>query len=434
MWSLSNGLFPKLLARLESKSGLDLKYLAHGGFWTSTRFAIGIAGSFATTIAFGNLLPKETYGTYNYLLSLAGSLSFLTLSGVSIAVIRAVAKGYESIVPYAVRLQLKYNLLAMATIAMGGIYYGMKGNWTFALSLFVLAISIPTGAAFFTYESVLIGLKRFNALTRITLVTTIIGAVAIVATIALTSNLFIIILVSALSSLIPTILIYRGVVKTLKTEEDASDHVSEFRRTTFHLTGAGLLSSAATYLDKIILFQVAGPVALATYGFAIAGPEKLKGLSKNWMNIVLPKLAEKSVHEIRSIFYKRLVYLILVGGLLAGVYILATPFLFKLLLPKYLSSIFYSQIYAISLVIIPTLVYIGNVFYGLNLLRAVYIHSVGTQIIRILLILILGWYWHTMGIVIASVMGYGLSTVYGIIIFEFEVARLRKGYDILLKK
>lgn len=415
--------FLRFLSRLLH---LDMFYITQGGTWTTLRFLVGIGASVATTIAFGNLLPREVYGNYSYLLSLAGSLSFLTLSGVSTGVIRAVAKGNEEVVPYAVNLQLRYNLLAVLTIAGASLYYGFMGNEIFTISLLMLAVSVPLSAAYFTYESALIGLQKFDLLTKVTALSTFVSAGLTIITISLTQNIFAIVAVYALGSLIPNLFIYYYVAKKLKKGHPDTETIRELRDTSFHLTGAGLVSTLAMYVDKIILFQVAGPAALAVYGFSIAGPEKLKGLIKNWASIALPKLTDKTHSEMRKIFYKRFGYLFLLGMTLCGIYILLAPTLFRLVLPKYLDAVPYSQAYALSLIILPPLIYIGTVFYALNMLRAVYINSVGSQVMRIALFAILGWQYKTWGLVIAAVLTYTLSCIYGLIIWEIESRRLVK--------
>src|SRR3990167_6226029 len=88
-----------ILGKSETLLKLDMRYLVKGGFWTTASFAVGVVSSIITMVAFGNLLPRETFGTYNYLLSLGASLSFLTLSGTGVAVMRAVARGYSNVVP-----------------------------------------------------------------------------------------------------------------------------------------------------------------------------------------------------------------------------------------------------------------------------------------------------------------------------------------------
>ncbi len=404
---------------------LDMVYIAKGGFWTSFRFIIGIASSLATMVAFGNLLPKENYGTYSYLLSLGASLGFLTLSGMGPVVIRNVAQGKESILRYALLLQLRYNLLGVATIAAGGLYYYFQGNKSFALALSVLAVVIPVEAAFHVYEHVLIGRKRFDTLAFLTSLSTIGASLATLITLLLTDSVLILVIVFGSLSLFPTLLAYIWTVSKVEVTSISEEEKREIRKSAFHITGAGLIGTLAQYLDKIILFQVAGPASLATYGFAIAGPERFKGLMKNWVNITLPRLAERSIDEIRAAFYKRLLISLVVGLSASLVYIIASPYLFKILLPKYLDSIIYSQVYALGLIPILALVYVGNIFYSQNMLRAIYLSSTSIQVVRIILFVIMGSLWQTWGLIGGFLVTQILSIFLCIYIWEKESLRLK---------
>lgn len=426
MTALKKGLHA-LLRRSEGLFKVDMIYVTKGGFWTSLRFGAGIIASLITMVAFGNLVPKETYGTYSYMLSLAGTFGFLTLSGMGSAVVRSVARGYESIMPYALRTQLRYNLLAIAGIGSAGIYYGIRGNSVFALSLGILAIAIPISAAYHIFESYLMGKKRFDTLAKITSVTSIVAALTTALTLFFTNNVVILVAVYSATSLVPSIISYYYVQTGIPKQKEIDPiNLSELKRTSFHLTGAGLISAVAQYIDKIILFQVAGPVSLAIYGFATAGPERLKGLAKNWMSIILPRLAERSLEDIRKVFYQRLIISLALGIILSSLYIVAAPTLFNLFLPKYTSSIFYSQISSLSVVAVPMGVFIGYIFYGQNMLRAIYINSTITQVIRIALFVVLGWQWQTWGLIIASIAVSITSTLSSIMVWEMESRRLLK--------
>lgn len=416
-----------LVKRSESLFKVDMIYVTRGGFWTTLRFGVGIVASIATMLAFGNLVSKETYGTYNYLLSLAGTFGFLTLAGMGTGVIRAVARGYESVVPYALRAQLKYNLLAVAGVGAAAIYYGIKGNSSFSLSLGILALATPLAAAFHVYEAVLIGKKKFDTLTVITAFTSLGAAGATVITLFLTQNVVILVAVYGAMALLPNILAYRYIQKSLPVEEPSAEAISELKRTAFHLTGAGVISALAQYIDKIILFQVAGPIQLAVYGFATAGPERLKGLAKNWVSVALPRLAERSLSDIRKMFYRRIAFSLAIGVGLAGLYVIFSPLLFKFLLPQYLDAILYSQIYALGLILVPASVFIGFIFYGQNMLRAVYLNSLSSQITRIALFTILGWRYEIWGLIAAYLISLALSLLYSVIIWELEARRLSKN-------
>ncbi len=419
----------RILRSSEPYLKMDMIYTTKGGFWTTLKFFVGTAMSIATMIAFGNLVSKEIYGTYNYLLSLAASLGFLTLSGTGTGVLRAVARGNDNVLSYSIRLQLRYNTIAMATIGAVAIYYWIHGNMLFATSLGILAISLPLSEAFHIFEPFFIGQKRFDLLAMIASASSLLSAVATIITIFFTNNIFILVAVYAITSLGPNICSYLYAKRFVSTTELNKETISELRRTAFHLTGAGIVGYLAQYIDKIVLFQVAGPATLAVYSFATAGPERLKGLAKNLLSITLPKLSEKTTQEIRLVFYKRLFFSAIIGAVLAGAYTVFAPLLFKWFLPKYLDSIIYSQIYAISLIFIPVALYVGNVFLSQNMLRAVYMSSTGSQIFRILLFLILGWRWQIWGVITASVITYIVGVIYNIIIWELETRRLMKKHE-----
>jgi O-antigen/teichoic acid export membrane protein len=415
-----------LLRKSESFFKLDMVYLAKGGLWTTFSFSVGLIGSLATMIAFGNLLPRETYGIYTYLISLGSSLAFLTLTGTGPAVTRAVARGAESVVPEALRLQLRYNLLAIATVAAVASYYLFKGNGTFGVALFLLAVAYPVAEAFHIYANILTGRKRFDLLAKVTTLITLTGALTTVVTLLLTDNVLIIIGVFAFMSLVPKVFAYRWIARSLEKQEPDPEDVSEMRRTSFHITGAGIIGTIASYIDKIVLFQIAGPIALAVYGFAIAGPERLKSLMKNWLSIALPRLTENTLSEIRRVFYKRVVLSVLVGAMLAGFYILLAPQLFHWFLPKYADSVLYSQVYSLGLLVTPAVIYIANIFSAQNMLRAIYAQNLGNHLVRIVLFVVGAWLWQIWGLVIASIVSHAVNAVYGIAIWEWEMHRLVK--------
>lgn len=430
MQSLRNKVFQAL--RLSERFfKLDMVYMVKGGLWTTLSFAVGTLASLVTMVAFGNLLERETYGIYNYLLSLGASLSFLTLSGAGIGVLRAVARGHENVVPKALYLQLKWNLLAVTTVLAAALYYGYKGNWLFALALALLAAAYPLAEAFHTYKQVLNGRKRFDLLTKINSVVTLLSTLATVVALVLTKSILVLIIVYAVFSLVPNILLYLFVTKDIPKTEPDPKQVEEMKRTAFHITGAGLFGAALQYIDKIVLFQVAGPASLAVYAFAIAGPERLKGLVKSWISIAVPQLAQRSLQEIRPVLYMRLGFSMLIGTALFLVYFFLSPLLFKLFLPKYLDAIFYSQIMALSLIAIPVTVYIGSVFSSQNMLRATYIFSIGTQVIRIVLLLILGLLWQFWGVVLAFVLATVFHAIYSVVLWEIESRRLIKKNELL---
>ena len=388
-------------------------------------FVVGTLGSIVTMVAFGNLLSRETYGTYNYLLSLGASLSFLTLSGVGPAVVRAIARGYDNVVPYALRLQLKYSSPAVALILIVSLYYAYNGNNLFAASLVLLAVAYPIADSFHMYKEILTGRKRFDTLSKINNVITAVGAFSTVVALYYTNSIIVLIALYTVMTFVPNLLAYKSTTKGIGGTPDPEE-ISELRRTSFHLTGAGIIGVIASYIDKILLFQVAGPAALATYTFALAGPDRLKSLIKNTNALAFPKLARRSLDQIQEVVYKRIVVLLLAGLALFACYWFLAPFLFKILLPRYLDTVAYSRVIALAVIITPVSSYFGGIFSAQNMLRATYAYNLMSHVVRILLFVILGLEWQIWGLVWASIIANLFNTLFGFIIWEWEYRRLVK--------
>lgn len=413
----------RFLERTGRVTGTDNVYIAKGGFWNAVQFAAQTLLSVGTVVAFANLFPREAYGTYKYLLSLAGSLGFLTLSGMDVVITRWVARGQTGVVPEAFRLQLRWNALAALVTAGLAAYYGLQGNAVFAWSLALLAVALPLTSVFGAYDAILIGLRRFDRVAAYTAAIATVAAAAVIGALLLTDSVVALIAVYAAATLIPTALAYRHTTAALPEVPLSDEARGEVRRSGYHLTVVNILGTLAQYLDKIILFQAAGPVALAGYGFAIAGPDRIKGFAKNWVHITLPRLSERNVAELRSVFYRRTIQALAAGTALALPYILLAPLLFRWLLPQYTDAIGYSQAYAASLVFLPAAAYAGNVFRAQDMLRAVYLSSISNQALRIGLFIAFGFTWGVWGLVVATLVNAFLGLIANCLIWEIESRR-----------
>ena len=99
----------KILRYSEKYTKTDMVYLAKGEFWLVSGQIISSAATFLLAIAFANLLPKETYGIYKYVLSIFGLLAISTLRGVEAALSQAVAKNYDGDFLVILKTKMKYG-------------------------------------------------------------------------------------------------------------------------------------------------------------------------------------------------------------------------------------------------------------------------------------------------------------------------------------
>lgn len=419
--------FKRVLIWSQKYTEADMFYVTSTGFWTTFGFGITSIFSLTLIITFANFLPKETYGIYKYVMSLSGALAFLTFSGMNTAVTQAVANGHDGILNYALKFQLKWNVLFLVVSSSIGVYYFIHNNYVLAVSLLILGIAFPLISAFNTYGAFLAGKKDFKRSNLWSMFLGGIYSLAMILAIVVMKNVVVLVLVYALANLIPTMCFYYWTVKVYKPPRHDHDEEKGLLNYSAHLSFINIFSNLSQYVDKIVVFHFLGAVELAIYGLALAVPERIRGYSKSYGSIILPKLASKTMSDIRPVFYKRLFQCVLLGILISLGYIIAAPLAFKIFLPKYLESIKYSQIISLSFIITIPATYMAGVFYSQKMLKTIYLSSTVAHISRIVLFVIFGYMWGVWGVIYASLLVYLLGFFYNILLWELEVKKHKRS-------
>lgn len=377
-------------------------YLAKGGFWVLFAQSLNSMFSLVLIIAFANLLPKETYGIYRYVLSIAGMLNIFTLSGMNNAVSRTVARGDAGVLLPAVIYQLKWNLLMFVASLMLGGYYFIQGDTTLATSLIILGIFVPCTLAFNTYGSFLDGKKQFKMAYSLSVFATLIYSVGMLLTLLVTDNVIFMVAVYALTTFIPSILFYLYTIRKFKppTTNDVTDTLKYGRELTFLRFTDPIVSQ----IDKVVLAHFWGPAQLAVYALALAIPNRIGFYLKRWISIGFPKFAEKTVAEINQVFFRRIVQGVLVGSAVTLVYIFLSPYLFKYLLPQYIESIFYSQLLSLNFILALPNRFLSLLFTAQRLSYTLFQITITQSIISLILYIALGILGGLLGLVIANLL------------------------------
>lgn len=404
----------------------DMIYLAHGGFWSTLSFVINSLLSLLLIVAFANLLTKETYGIYKYITSLSGVLGFLTFTGMNNAVVQAVSRGYEGALKHAIKIQLRWNFLFLIGTSILGSYYLIKGNNIFSTSLFIIGIIFPLSTAFNTYGAFLTGKQEFRKLSIYSILSELFRIGIMIFVLFFINNVIVIIAAYMISGFIPNIYFYHRVKKLSKseTENTSKEQQKDLFKYGGHLSIVNIFGTVSQHIDKIVLFQFLGPVQLAIYYLATAMPDRIKGFSKVIMNVVFPKLATKNLTELKETFYSRLFQSLILGGILAGIYILLAPLLFKYLFPKYLPSIFFSQLLSLNLILILPLTYFAYVLQSQKLVKPIYQISVTGNIVEITLYIIMGAIWGIIGVILAKILSSLFMILFGLTIWRKETKSL----------
>ena len=413
----------KIIHKIDSigrkSTKLNLKYLLSGGGWRVSGDLISISVSFLLSIAFANLLSDKSFGIYTYIISLAGSLSFLTLGGMSIAITQAVARGYDTALITAVKIQQKWNSIYTLGLLAIASYYLFKDNYLFASSLAIIAFTAPFTQTYQSYNSFLLGKKDFKRNALYNIIKNLFRLTVIISVILITKSILALIIAYALSTLLPSIYFYFKTKKTfsISPKNDLKKDRSLFKFG-LNLSFVNVLTSIANNIDSIILFQLIGPAQLATYTFAKKASETGKGLVKSSLSIYIPKLANRKLEDIRSVFLFRLAQTIIIGIALTAALIIIIPFIFQYFFPKYPDAIFYAQLLSLSLILIVPNSYMGYIFSSHKMLKPLYINNISTSVTRIIGFAILGLLFGIIGIVIAKLISDLVLFVVSIFTFK----------------
>ncbi len=345
------GWLHQLLRWSEKYTKTDMVYLAHGGFWLTLGQVVSSLSTLALAVAFANLAPPETYGTYKYLLSIAGVFAIFTLPGMNTALARAVAQGHEGLIHSVTRSRVMHSFLGSIVALVGSAYYFLNGNLELSLALLIIAATLPLFDTATGYLSYLLGKRRFDLQTTYHVLAQMVSTAVLIGTIFFTHNVVAILLAYFVPLIIIRGFLYLRTARTA-TKEGAGVNVRDTLTYGKHLTAMQILGVISGNIDKILLWKFLGPVQLAVYAFAIAIPEQIYGPLKGMSNIMLPKYAtHASVDTCRppqNFWYKFLLYTSLLA-LISLVYIAIAPFIFRTLFPTYMESVFFSQILALSL-------------------------------------------------------------------------------------
>ncbi|MGE4555166.1 MAG: oligosaccharide flippase family protein [Candidatus Paceibacterota bacterium] len=401
-------------------TGTDNVYLAKGGSWLTLGQVISASASFLLAVAFANLIDPTTYGNYKYILSLIGILGIFSLPGIETAIIQATARNLEGSFYTGFKTKLKWSLLGSLAAIGGAVYYWLQGNDTLPIPLLISAIFLPLTQASQVYTSFLTGKKLFNIKVKYSSFSQIISVIAMIATLFLTKNLFWLIAVHFVSYTFLNFFFYWLTQKKFQPNKKDDPQTLSYGK---HLSLMDVTGQIATYLDRILIFHYLGTIPLAIYQFAITPPEQIKGLLKNIPLLALPKLTTRSKEEINRVLYKRIFQSLLIGGIMTLTYILIAPFFYKIFFPKYLDSIFFSQLFAITIILRAVSYLIGSAFQAKKLVKAQYIGTISSYSLLIFLLLLLGNLWGIIGIIIAKILFLLFSIIISIILWRKEILR-----------
>jgi O-antigen/teichoic acid export membrane protein len=392
----------------------DVLYLVRGGFWLTSGSVVSAVVAFTLAVVTANYLPKEIFGTYKYILSIAGVLMIFSLGGMGASLSRSVARGYEGSLIPAVKANVAWGIIS----GLGGIavsfYYFFHHNAVLGLAFLIIAGFLPLKDNLAVYLNWLEGKKYFAKMSAYIITSQISTTAVIILAIIFSQNLFLILL----AYFAPRVLIhFIFLIKTLREIPREAKRDPGVISYGMHLSLLGILVELAGQLDKILVWNSLGAVSLATYSFATAPTSQIRSFLNNIFPLSFPKLAQRTTDELRKTLPRKM--LIMLGGIsiVVAAYILAAPYLFKIFFPKYMDSVFFSQIFVLTLLFLPRGILTDAITIHAPK-KVIYLSSLSTSFVKLVSLVVFVRMFGILGAIFSYLTGEAYLTLISIFFFR----------------
>jgi len=392
----------KLLLSSQKLTKTDNVYIFKHGSFLMLGNIVNMGISFILSVAFARLLPKEVFGQYRYVLSLMTIFSISSLWGINDSIVQSVARGLEKTFNEGFKIKLKWSLIGSFASIIGSLYFFGQHNNGIAFSLLIVAVFMPIFKAGELFQALLDGRKLFDKRVVYTTIIQIISTLALISTMFISKNLIFLIFTYFFFYGMLRLGAYLLINKKFKPNANDDPQAIPYGK---HLSVIKILTIASQEIDKFLVFNLLGGVQTAIYSFAVLPIEYIRSPLQSLQQLALPKLSVGNENDTKKTLPKKLVMisaLILVGIL---IYYILAPYFYEILYPQYLSSVPYSRLFSLSLLVFP----ISMMMLALqakNRTKELYKSNLVQSVSQIILAIILTPLWGITGIIMARLLSY----------------------------
>lgn len=402
------------LSRASNFLGTNLSYTLRGGSILTLSNVTSVIVNFSLAFFFARFLSKEVYGTYSYILAWISVLGIFALPGMDTAVIQSVSRGFESSLILGLKKKLRYGILGTLTALIVGGYYLYNGNQVLSTVFFISAVFIPLLNSFQIYNAYLLGKKEFKTSAFYGIIGQIFIALVLISVIYFTHNIIYIVGAYILVNVLPNFIFFTITkIKANHLESQKDEGIIAYAK---HLSFINVVSVFTSYFDQFLAFHFLGPINLATYVFATSPPEQIKGLFKGLPDLILPKFSQRSEEEVKKTMWRKIIILSAFTFVIVGIYIALAPWFYKIFFPRYIDSVFLSQIFALSMLNTPPVLIISALSAHKKIKR-LYMFNIVSPVFQILAMVILTPLYGLIGLVAARIIGRTFNSLIALIIY-----------------
>lgn len=347
-----------------------MHYLLSGTTYLGIGQIIAASSGFILTIVLVKILDQVEYGTYSYLISVAGIVGIFTLTGMDIVVAQSIARGATGALRVGFWRKFTWSLPAAGVALIVGFYYLFKENTILGYSLLAISLTTPLLYASSLYSSYWNGKKQFKKLALDNALRNILITLSIILTAYLTHDVLFVVFAYLISNTLISAIRFYLLERTLPEDREHPDPSGLSLGK--HLSLMDILGNVSLYVDKLIVFQYLGATQLAFYALALAPIKQLQSASRIVRALVLPKFSVRSEKELRkTIGHKVIVFFFVCLGLVV-LYCVVAEYVFVYFFPEYEKALLYSQILSLSLLFMPSILH-TQALTSLNRKRDLYI-------------------------------------------------------------
>lgn len=347
------------LKKHEGKIGIDLPYFVKNGFLMTLRQLVDLSIGMVLFVVFARVATKEALGYYQYVVSVFAVVVIISIPGLNISILRAVARGYDGEYVPSVKKSFVWSLLGVPVILLLGIYYYVFGDEMLGVILMTSSVFFPFYFAPNTWSYFLQGKEKYGKLNLYASIQSSITAIITILVIYLSkSNALAITIIYLFSFSLFGIIFYYKSLKYIENDKSSGDALSYG----WFLTKINFFNFIAENADKVIIGSVLSPTLLAVFTVISSLPFKLRLVIKSIFSVAFPKMSQDNFRMIKffkSKEGKRLLVLSSIFVLVIGAiyYFTVEPVSRLLFGEKYNSYYYYGKYFSFLVVIyIPLLI------------------------------------------------------------------------------
>lgn len=318
------------------------RVVVHAFAWISILRITEKAAGLIISIFLFRFLTKEEVAGYGYIQTIVAICAIFGIQEFQNTVLQSVSRGFYGTYVKSNPVSFLCSTIGTAILSVFAYWYFLTQNYQMAFGFLVAAIIFPFLYGLRQWRGLYQGEKRFGDFARAEASNAIIKGVLIVASLyyfphEIVIPIIIFLSVPALQNIIRTVMSLKKIPPFPKYEEGSLLYGF---RTNFY----SAVYTLATQIDKVVLFAVLPPAALAIYMGAEKFSDVLQGVVQDISAILAPKFATIETYTEELDAKLKILAAVIGGGILIFAFV-ALPYLLPFVLGQgYKDSVFLAQI------------------------------------------------------------------------------------------